>query len=47
MPKKKKPVKPVHEMTTEELAASVFPKEVHEHLRKVANPETEKPKRTS
>ena len=33
MPKKLK--KPVNEMTTEELAASVFPKKVHNRLKQI------------
>ncbi len=45
MPKKKKLPKPVHEMTTDELAASVFPKKVHEHLKKIAHgPEVQQKK---
>ncbi len=42
MPKRKKPEKSVHEMTTDELAASVFPKKVHEHLKEIAHGETGK-----
>ena len=33
---KKKPTKPVNEMTSEELAAKVFPKKVHEELKRLA-----------
>lgn len=43
---KKKRQKPAHEMTSEEIAKRVFPREVHEHLKKVANPE-KKPSRSS
>jgi len=38
MPKKPKPA---HEMTSDELARRVFPKKVHEHLKRVANPDSE------
>jgi hypothetical protein len=36
---KRKDEKPVEQMTTEELAASVFPKEVLEHLKRIADGE--------
>lgn len=36
MPKKAKPEKPVSAMTTEEIADKVFPKEVKEHLKNLA-----------
>lgn len=39
MRKRKKAEKPVHEMTTDELADKVFPKEVKEHLQKIARGE--------
>jgi ATP-dependent protease Clp ATPase subunit len=38
MPEKKKR-KPAHQMTGEEIAKRVFPPAVHEHLKRVANPE--------
>jgi hypothetical protein len=44
VPPKKKPRKPFHEMTSDELARHVFPPQVHRHLKKLANPqEGEKP----
>jgi hypothetical protein len=30
--------KPAHQMTSDEIARHVFPPEVHEHLKRVANP---------
>ena len=41
MPRKKKeqPQKLPHEMTTEELAQKVFPPDVLEQLKRIANPE--------
>jgi hypothetical protein len=30
--------KPAHQMTSDEIARHVFPPEVHEHLRELANP---------
>jgi hypothetical protein len=38
------PKKPAHKQTTEELMRRVFPKKVHEHLKKLAH--SEKPKRS-
>ena len=42
MPRKKKDEqpKPPHEMTSEELAKKVFPPDVLEQLKRIANPET-------
>ena len=44
MPKKSK--KPVHEMTSEELAQKVFPKSVLEHLKKIVLDADSKPARS-
>ena len=44
MPKKKKPSKSVAEMTNDELAAKVFPKEVHEELKRIVRENDEKKK---
>lgn len=39
MPRKKQQPKPPHEMTSEELAKKVFPPDVLEQLKHIANPE--------
>ena len=42
MPEKKKRKKLAHEMTSDEIAKRVFPKEVHEHLKRIARESDEK-----
>jgi hypothetical protein len=42
MPEKKP--KPAHRMTDDEIARRLFPKKLHEHLKRVANPPEPEPR---